>query len=88
MSTTASPAPTGKKMSSGRSVAVVGDVKALGSALGARVRSAHHIDSLASCVVELVQNSVDAGASSIEVVINSATWSVKVSLPAAAPPSF
>ena len=55
-----------------------GSLRVLEPAVSCRVHSAYSLESFAQCVLELVENGVDAGASSLVVKVNAAVWKVKV----------
>ena len=55
-----------------------GRVRALEPAVSRLVRSAYSIESLTHCVLELVENAADAGASCLVVKVDTATWTVQV----------
>lgn len=55
-------------------------VRALDPSLSSEIRSAHTVDSVPQCVVELVQNSVDACASSVVVKVDTSSWRIQVTL--------
>lgn len=54
------------------------DIRALPTATTAQIRSSFVIPSLAACVLELAQNSLDAGATRIEVAVGPDSWYCKV----------
>ena len=56
-----------------------GRVRALPPAVSSRVRSGHSIETLSQCVLELVQNALGAGATSLVVRADMAAWRVQVS---------
>ena len=53
-------------------------VRLLGPDISSHVRSGHTVDSLAQCVVELVQNSLDASASSVVIRVDTRSWRIQV----------
>lgn len=53
-------------------------VRVLDSSVCANIRSAYTLDSLPQCVVELALNSVDAGASSLVVKVDTRSWKIQV----------
>ena len=59
-------------------VEMSGSLRSLEPSVSSRVRSAQSLESLAQCGLELVQNGVDAGASSLVVKVDTAAWTVKV----------
>ena len=55
-----------------------GRVRVLEPTVSCRVRSAHAVHSVAKCVLELVENGVDAGATTLVVEVDTAAWKVQV----------
>ena len=55
-------------------------MRVLDPSLSSNIRSAHTVDSVPQCVVELVQNSVDAVSSSVVVKVDTSSWRIQVIL--------
>ena len=69
---------TGVLLSKTSPVEMSGSLRSLEPSVSSRVRSAQSLESLAQCGLELVQNGVDAGGSSVVVKVDTAAWTVKV----------
>lgn len=55
-------------------------VRVLVPELSTHIRSEFTIDSIAQCVLEMVENSVDAGASRVDVKVDPLSWRIEVDM--------
>jgi len=55
-------------------------VGVLAPELSAHIRSEFTIDSIAQCVLEMIENSVDAGASRVAVRVDPLSWRIEVDI--------